>query len=382
SAQDHSKDFMEWFRDQIDLKLREGQDIIPDNIKWLSKGPSYVAKKYSTWSLPWSALESAQHGEGDNSKDPYSQVIPEPKRKSRVRLVGSGVTKNDFKKRDKGSSLIFPEEMKDVLVKQLLPSLATAILSQLQEANPGMNIVIPESLTPSTPRDASSAPHHVIEQNGLSTKSGATVSQQAKDAAKAAPRAKGTTLSQLKKRSVPADSETPSNFKKPRPRPRRPTKKEESQAAEGGHPAKEVASLRSDKAELLKKVLKQDTDIVEMVEEGKRAAAEILTLQAQLQEYPQIKEAAGQAERLQGELETARSQVRTLRERLHESYDQGEEAVKDAVKHAWENHMEEFDLAWFQRRLEHSAAVLAVERLGLPPPEFVPSDEEDDAAAP
>ncbi|XP_056689113.1 uncharacterized protein [Spinacia oleracea] len=137
--------------------------------------------------------------------------------------------------------------------------------------------------------------------------------------------------------------------------------------------AKELASLKSNKVELLKRILKQDKDIMEMVEEGKKAAAEIQTLQEQLQEYPQVKEAAGHAEWLKGELETARSQVPTLRERLHESYDQGEQAVKDAVKHALENHMEEHDPAWFQRCLEHSAAVLAAERLGQPPREFATS---------
>ncbi|XP_021843888.1 uncharacterized protein [Spinacia oleracea] len=146
-------------------KRTHGRTYLTDN----EKTREYIEKM--------NALESAQHGEGDNSKDPYSQVIPEPKRKSRVRLVGSGVTKNDVQKRDKGSGLIFPEEMKADLVKQLMPSFATAILSQLQEANPGINIVIPESLSTSTPRDASSAPHHVSEQNGQSTKTGATVSQ-------------------------------------------------------------------------------------------------------------------------------------------------------------------------------------------------------------
>ncbi|XP_056683652.1 uncharacterized protein [Spinacia oleracea] len=377
--------------------------------------------------------------------------------------------------------------------------------------------------------------------------------KQAKDAARASGKKKGTTLSQLKKRAVPAGSETPSTFKKPKPLPRRLVKKDESKVAEGGcpddeemgvdkpslvvdlvsksrsggHPdeledplsgipadvrsqipaevarrarssgakdkgkdaaaaddenvpatphysskdrvaicrkvfkavpaeyvaslpgrktdaqfgaiqatlldlfcrmefckswntrtaeelkaqvaesthhgdyafksieevrlqmqttidlqAKEVAALRSDKAELLKKILAQDKDMVAMVEEAKTAAAEIRTLQDQLREYPQVKEAAEEAEHLRGELETARSQVRTLRERLLESYDQGEQATKDAVKHAWESHMSEYDLVWFQRRMEHSSAVLAAERLGQPPPEFVSSDDEDDAAAP
>ncbi|XP_056698469.1 uncharacterized protein [Spinacia oleracea] len=109
--------------------------------------------------------------------------------------------------------------------------------------------------------------------------------------------------------------------------------------------AKEVASLRSYKAELLKKILAQDKDMVTMVEEAKTAAAEIRTLQDQLREYPQVKEAAEEAEHLRGELETARSQVRTLRERLLESYDQGEQAAKDAVKHAWESHMPEIKIS-------------------------------------
>ncbi|XP_056688729.1 uncharacterized protein [Spinacia oleracea] len=45
--------------------------------------------------------------------------------------------------------------------------------------------------------------------------------------------------------------------------------------------AKEVAALRSDKAELLKKILAQDKDMVAMVEEAKTAAAEIRALQDQ-----------------------------------------------------------------------------------------------------
>ncbi|XP_056694812.1 uncharacterized protein [Spinacia oleracea] len=60
--------------------------------------------------------------------------------------------------------------------------------------------------------------------------------KQAKDAARASGKKKGTTLSQLKKRAVPAGSETPSTFKKPKPLPRRLVKKDESKVAEGGCP--------------------------------------------------------------------------------------------------------------------------------------------------
>lgn len=119
------------------------------------------------------ALESAQHGDSDNCIDPYTQVVPEVKRKSRGRLVGSCVTKKDLKKKDSTKSgLILPEEMKADIVQQLVPSVAAVILSQLQAANPGMNIVIP-----SLSGDMSSAPHHDSEQNRQSSDFGATADE-------------------------------------------------------------------------------------------------------------------------------------------------------------------------------------------------------------
>uniref|UniRef100_A0A803LZ94 Uncharacterized protein n=1 Tax=Chenopodium quinoa TaxID=63459 RepID=A0A803LZ94_CHEQI len=116
------------------------------------------------------ALESSQHEDGSNSKDPYSEVIPDPKRKSRVRLQGKGVKKSDLKKKDKKSYFIFPteflESMQSQLVQQLAPSVTTAILTQLRNANPGINLVIPDFAIPLAPKDASSAPHLLVDQNG------------------------------------------------------------------------------------------------------------------------------------------------------------------------------------------------------------------------
>uniref|UniRef100_A0A803M877 DUF4218 domain-containing protein n=1 Tax=Chenopodium quinoa TaxID=63459 RepID=A0A803M877_CHEQI len=60
------------------------------------------------------ALESSNHEDGSNSKDPYFEVIPNPKRKIHVRLHG--------------------------------------------KANPRINLVIPNFVMPSAPNDASSAP--------------------------------------------------------------------------------------------------------------------------------------------------------------------------------------------------------------------------------
>uniref|UniRef100_A0A803LSU4 Uncharacterized protein n=1 Tax=Chenopodium quinoa TaxID=63459 RepID=A0A803LSU4_CHEQI len=127
-------------------------------------------------------LESSQHEDGSNSKDPYSEVIPEPKRKSRVRLQGKGVKKSDLKKKEKKKSdFIFPaeflENMQAQLVQQLAPSVTTAILTQLRDANPGINLVIPDFAIPSAPKDAYSAPHLLVDQNRQSSKSGATINQ-------------------------------------------------------------------------------------------------------------------------------------------------------------------------------------------------------------
>uniref|UniRef100_A0A803MTK3 Uncharacterized protein n=1 Tax=Chenopodium quinoa TaxID=63459 RepID=A0A803MTK3_CHEQI len=51
SVQDHNKDFVDWFREKVDFIVDEGQDIILNNIIWLSKGPSYIAIKYTRYSV-------------------------------------------------------------------------------------------------------------------------------------------------------------------------------------------------------------------------------------------------------------------------------------------------------------------------------------------
>uniref|UniRef100_A0A803N0E0 Uncharacterized protein n=1 Tax=Chenopodium quinoa TaxID=63459 RepID=A0A803N0E0_CHEQI len=97
------------------------------------------------------ALESSQHEDGSNSKDPYSEVIPDPKHKSRVCLQGK--------------------------VQQLAPSVTTAILTQLRDANPRINLANPDFAIPPASKDESSAPHLLVDQNGQSSKSGATINQ-------------------------------------------------------------------------------------------------------------------------------------------------------------------------------------------------------------
>uniref|UniRef100_A0A803MD24 DUF4216 domain-containing protein n=1 Tax=Chenopodium quinoa TaxID=63459 RepID=A0A803MD24_CHEQI len=58
-----------------------------------------------------------------------------------------------------------------------LRCVTTAILTQLRDANPGINLVIPDFAIPTAPKDASSAPHLLVDQNGKSSKSGATINQ-------------------------------------------------------------------------------------------------------------------------------------------------------------------------------------------------------------
>ena len=70
----------------------------------------------------------------------------------------------------------FLQSMKTELVHQLAPHVVSMIVSQLQEANPEINIVIPDFVTLSTPKDAASAPR-VSEQNGQSGGTSRTINQ-------------------------------------------------------------------------------------------------------------------------------------------------------------------------------------------------------------
>ncbi|XP_056689286.1 uncharacterized protein [Spinacia oleracea] len=50
SAQNHSKKFMDWFKEKVTYRLEQG-DVVSDHVKWLSKGPSFVAKRYTGYSV-------------------------------------------------------------------------------------------------------------------------------------------------------------------------------------------------------------------------------------------------------------------------------------------------------------------------------------------
>uniref|UniRef100_A0A803L750 DUF4218 domain-containing protein n=1 Tax=Chenopodium quinoa TaxID=63459 RepID=A0A803L750_CHEQI len=122
------------------------------------------------------ALESAESQEDGNvCNDPYSEVIPPPRRKSRLHLYGSSVKKSDLKNKDTKSSYILPEEFlvgkKAQLVQEIAPTIIAAVLDSIREVNPGINLVVPSTLQQLTPHDASSAPNRNSAQSGQSSKS-------------------------------------------------------------------------------------------------------------------------------------------------------------------------------------------------------------------
>uniref|UniRef100_A0A803MBK1 Uncharacterized protein n=1 Tax=Chenopodium quinoa TaxID=63459 RepID=A0A803MBK1_CHEQI len=50
TVQNHSKEFMAWFKEKVACMIQQGA-VVPEHLKWLSKGPSYVAKRYTRYSV-------------------------------------------------------------------------------------------------------------------------------------------------------------------------------------------------------------------------------------------------------------------------------------------------------------------------------------------
>lgn len=92
-------------------------------------------------------LSAQACGDESNSKDPYYDVFKKQEHSGRVRLFGHGVTKSDLKKKGAKSGYIFPQEF--------VQGIQVELLGKLQEANPGVNLVIPECLGGFTSTDAS-----------------------------------------------------------------------------------------------------------------------------------------------------------------------------------------------------------------------------------
>ncbi|XP_048496641.1 uncharacterized protein LOC109133568 [Beta vulgaris subsp. vulgaris] len=103
-------------------------------------------------------LASKEHEQGANSEDPYNQVIKKVEHSGRVRLYGKGVTKTDLKKGGTKCCYIIPQEF--------LQSIQTGLVEQLREANPGIDLVVPDVQVSSTTKDATATSNEAIEQNG------------------------------------------------------------------------------------------------------------------------------------------------------------------------------------------------------------------------
>ena len=91
------------------------------------------------------AIESQEH-QGSNYKDAYSEVINKPEHSGRVRMYGKGVTKTSLRKVSTNSSYIFPPEFLHNMQSQVMDQVlqANPQLQKLLEANPEVNIVLPD----------------------------------------------------------------------------------------------------------------------------------------------------------------------------------------------------------------------------------------------
>lgn len=106
------------------------------------------------------ALSTQACGADANYKDPYYDVVTKPEHSGRLRLWGHGVTKSDLKKKGGKSGYIFPQEF--------VQGIQMELLGKLQEANPGVHLVIPECSGGFVSRDASTAKSQCPNSTGQS----------------------------------------------------------------------------------------------------------------------------------------------------------------------------------------------------------------------
>uniref|UniRef100_A0A803MDF8 Transposase-associated domain-containing protein n=1 Tax=Chenopodium quinoa TaxID=63459 RepID=A0A803MDF8_CHEQI len=174
-----------WKYYKCQIKKKHFYAYDTDDLRWKHKPDTISDQMFEDLLQYWhtdeakekiDALESAESQEDGNvCNDPYNEVIPPPRRKSRVHLYGSGVKKSDLKNKDTKPSFILPEEflvgLKAQLVQEIAPTITTAVLDSIREVNPGINLVVPSTLQQLTLHDASSAPNRNTAQSGQSSKS-------------------------------------------------------------------------------------------------------------------------------------------------------------------------------------------------------------------
>lgn len=112
-------------------------------------------------------------GEGSSKTDPYFDVITKKEHNGRLRMQGLGVTKSSFKCKDVKTPFVLPDVFLEGIAehfnKKMEDTLMT-VLSKLRDANPGVNIVIPNLSTNNEDRPTS--PESSENQEAGSTSQG------------------------------------------------------------------------------------------------------------------------------------------------------------------------------------------------------------------
>lgn len=104
-------------------------------------------------------MESRQNEDGGAThKDPYHEVIKKPEHNGRLRLFGKGVTRATLKDKGTKCDYIFPQEF--------LQSVQMQVVKNLQQANPNLDIVIPEIVGGSFLKNPTSEAHQFNETTG------------------------------------------------------------------------------------------------------------------------------------------------------------------------------------------------------------------------
>ncbi|KAL8128496.1 hypothetical protein V2J09_017651 [Rumex salicifolius] len=78
-----------------------------------------------------------------DKSDPYYNVITKKEHSGRLRLCGRTVTKTTLKEKEGKPPFVLPQMYMESIEEYLEQKIALKILSELQAANPGININIP-----------------------------------------------------------------------------------------------------------------------------------------------------------------------------------------------------------------------------------------------
>ena len=100
------------------------------------------------------ALSAQQREKGVPYKDPYYEVIQKPEHNGRLHLYRKGVTKSVLRKKENISNF--------VLAQEFLHGIKKDWVEEVQQLNPGMNLILPDSFLGQVSTNASTAKSGVV----------------------------------------------------------------------------------------------------------------------------------------------------------------------------------------------------------------------------